>query len=248
MKNKIMSHVVAGYPNEIQCIELLFGMQSAGVYAIEIQIPFSDPSADGPTIMQANDIALKNNMTIYRCFALIRTARKKGLTTPIYIMSYANKVFHFGLEAFCKEAARYQVTGLIIPDLPVGSSDYAALLNHSREYNVAIVPVLSPGVPAMRLSLYNLKSHDLVYVTSTRGTTGRKLVVNKELVTLCKKVHSNSTTQIALGFGIRTTFDVRQALKIADIAVVGTSVIEMIQTNGIDDTTRYIDSLVTDID
>ncbi|TAL14279.1 tryptophan synthase subunit alpha [Patescibacteria group bacterium] len=243
MKNKIMTHVIAGYPTEIQCIKLLFSMQAAGVFAIEVQIPFSDPNADGPTIMKANDIALGNAMTTRKSFELIHRSREKGLTTPIYIMSYANKLFNFGIKNFCQESKRCHVTGLIIPDLPFDSPEYQELLTTCLDFGIELVPVLSPGMAPSRLNKYDINHQALLYLTSTRGITGKELAINTELLKLVKKIRSISSAQLALGFGIRTPKDVEKALKIADIAVIGSGVIEVIQTGGIVGANNYIKQL-----
>ncbi len=107
--NKIMTHVVAGYPSFDKCIELMRGMEKAGVGMIEVQIPFSDPIADGETIMLANDVALSRGMTTEKSFALIAEA---GLKIDVYVMSYFQKISHFGIDEFCSSAARVGGQGL----------------------------------------------------------------------------------------------------------------------------------------
>ena len=240
-----MTHVVAGYPTVAECTQLLFGMQAAGVYAIEIQIPFSDPGADGPTIMKANDIALGNGMTINACFELINESRQKGLSTPIYIVSYANKLFHFGIKQFCEEAKQCHVTGLIIPDLPFDTPEYQELSDICIELRIELVPVLSPGMSLSRLQAYTIKRHKILYITSKRGITGKELVVTAELVELVKKIRAVSSAQLALGFGIRTPADVKTALNIADIAVIGSGVIDIIERSGTINATNYVASLTS---
>src|SRR4051812_41007603 len=121
MSRPLMCHVVAGYPDKEGCLRLLRGMQQLGVAAIEVQIPFSDPIADGETIMRANDIALANGITTANSFELIETVRKSAAGADLYIMSYLQKVRHFGLSEFCKRASTAGVKGLIIPDLPYDS-------------------------------------------------------------------------------------------------------------------------------
>src|SRR5256885_530537 len=91
MNKSLVCHVVAGYPSPKECLQLLFGMQAIGVEAIEVQIPFSDPIADGETIMEANDAALNGGITTAKSFELIKTARQRGLETDLYIMSYLQK-------------------------------------------------------------------------------------------------------------------------------------------------------------
>lgn len=244
MKNKLMTHVVAGYPTEALCIELMLSMQTVGVYAIEVQIPFSDPSADGPTIMEANDVALQNGMTTVACFKLIQKARANGLEVPIYIMSYANKLLSFGFDNFCKETSKCNIQGLIIPDLPCSVPEYKELAQYCSKYGIDMVPVLSPGVAPDRLKQYKLTSNKLVYVTSSKGITGKQIAIRPDLIKLIKTLRSKSDCQIALGFGIRAPEDVRRALSIADIAVVGSEVIRKVNQQDVSGAVQFINKLV----
>lgn len=244
MKNNLMTHVVAGYPTYTECLQLIMGMQTAGAHAIEVQVPFSDPSADGPVIMAANEDALSQGMTMVNCFKLIDEVRKNGLDLPVYIMSYANKVYSFGFEAFCEQAKNRRVTGLIIPDLPYESVEYTELSQSSHKHNVDLVPVLSPGIADDRLLEYCRQSSRLIYVTTTKGITGNALTVTSELVGLLKKIKSTSSCDTALGFGIRNSQDVRDAMHIADIAVIGSVVCAEIKSNGINAALQLVDRLV----
>lgn len=244
MKNKLMTHVVAGYPSKTDCLTLLLGMQEAGVHAIEIQIPFTDPSADGPTIMRANDIALANGMNIDTCFKLINKARRQGLKTPVYVMSYANKLFHYGFKNFCDQARRCNAQGLIIPDLPFDTKEYQELLGYSKAANIELVPVLSPGVLGDRLNGHDLAKQKLIYVTSTRGITGKELTVSAELTKLIKQIRLISDAEVALGFGITKLQDVTEALKIADIAVIGSEVIRVVDKQGMGSAKKFIKKLI----
>jgi len=235
-----MTHVVAGYPSTGECIELLLGMQAVGVEIIEIQIPFSDPGADGPVIMKANDIALENGMTVKGCFEMIGEARAQGLSLPVYLMSYANKIISFGAEAFCAQTQQYNVNGLIVPDLPYNTADYQSLLAQSNIHGLDLVPVLSPGVSNHRLDGYQLDTHELIYVTSTQGITGKELVIRQELRELTAVIKTKTKGQVALGFGIRTTHDVQQALKIADLAVIGSAVIRRVEQEGVAGALKFL--------
>lgn len=244
MKNKIMTHVVAGYPNKKECLELMLGMQTAGVFAIEVQLPFSDPGADGPTIMKANDIALEIGMNIDATFALIAKSRKQGFKTPLYIMSYTNKLFRYGFEDFCRNASKCQVSGLIIPDLPFDSPEHEELLGYCNEFNLELVPVLSPGIKVDRLEMYKLSSKKLIYVTSAKGITGKELSIKVELKGLLRMIRAESNCLVALGFGIRTKNHIEQALEIADIAVIGSEIVRVTEKKGVSGAIKFIKSLV----
>lgn len=243
MKN-IMTHVVAGYPSVDECIELMLGMQQRGVELIEVQIPFSDPIADGETIMLANDVALRNGMTTDKSFQLIKQARDKGLTSKIYLMSYVQKLVHFGISDFCKQATKVGVAGLIVPDLPFDTDEYYELSKVAKENSLEIVPVVSPEMDKQRLRGALANAGKLVYLTSTKGITGNRLLVSDtlgELVQSVRKLAPNS--DLAVGFGVQSKKDVEQIMEIADIAVVGSSVIRRIDESGVDAGLEFIQDL-----
>lgn len=231
---ELMCHVVAGYPSKESCIELMLGMQQAGVGVIEVQIPFSDPIADGETIMQANDRALENGMDTASSFELIKTARKRGLKTNLYLMSYVQKVIHYGIENFVHEAVAADAAGLIIPDLPFDSPEYERILEALAANQLEIVPVISPGMSKRRLADDLAGRPRLIYLTSTKGITGNKLSVSDGLGKLSEAARELSPgSTLAIGFGIQTKQDVSDVLEIADIAVVGSAVIREVEKSGV---------------
>lgn len=228
-----MCHVVAGYPSEKQCVELLLKMQSAGIRTIEVQIPFSDPIADGETIMIANDKAIEHGMTTKKSFDLIKAARKLGLKADIYIMSYTQKLVSFDIENFCKQAHSACAKGLIVPDLPIEAEEYSMLSAKAGEYSLEIVPVVSPDSSEERLNKSIDTAGQLIYLTSTKGITGNKLKLNKPLIKTAKEIkRQKPDAKLAIGFGIETKQDVEAILRIADMAVLGSSVIRKIEKSG----------------
>src|SRR5262245_32896176 len=126
--NKLMCHVVAGYPSQNDCVELMLGMDKAGVPIIEVQIPFSDPIADGETIMRANDAALINKTDTRTSLALRKTARHRRLKADIFIMSDVQKPVHVGLVDFRAQAKAAGAQGLIIPDMPYDSAEHEEIM------------------------------------------------------------------------------------------------------------------------
>lgn len=241
--NKLMCHVVAGYPDPEACLRLMLGMQASGAAAIEVQIPFSDPIADGETIMEANDMALAGGMTTAASFSLIEKARAQGLKSDIYIMSYLQKVLHFGFDNFCDDASTCGAKGLIIPDLPYDSPEYKELTVYTHNLGLELVPVLSPGMLEGRLRALLASNPPTVYVTSSRGITGNEYSPAAELGQLVGEVRKLSEAEIMIGFGISTPGDVREALTIGDIAVVGSAVIKIIQESGVNSTLKFVKTL-----
>ncbi len=245
MSKPVMCHVVAGYPTAEDCIRLMLGMQQADVAAIEVQIPFSDPIADGETIMAANDVALTAGMTTAGSFEPIKKARRQGLKTDIYLMSYLQKIGHFGLEEFCLEAVAAHARGLIVPDLPYDSPEADQLRGLAAHHDLRLIPVLSPGMSSQRLEAILAYKPAVLYVISGRGITGNTYAPAKQLKQLVASIKQQTNATIMVGFGIATPGDVQEVLAFADIAVVGSAVINKIENSGITATLSFIKSLVT---
>ncbi len=243
--NKLMCHVVAGYPTPEACLELMQGMHKRGVAAIEVQIPFSDPIADGKTIMEANDIALAGGMTTAASFELIKRARDHGVATDIYIMSYLQKVTHFGMAEFCESATVCSVKGLIVPDLPYDTEEYESLKQLAAKRGLELVPVLSPGMLPERLQAILAENPTSIYITSTQGITGNDYKPAEQLRELIATIKQRSDATIMIGFGIATPEDVKEVLSIGDVAIVGSAVIKKINDGGdIKAALAYIKTLV----
>lgn len=232
-KNRVMSHIVGGYPTIDDSIELLLEMQRVGVFAVEVQIPFSDTSADGPEIMHANEVALENGLTVDRCFEMVKNAKQEGFNVTTFLMSYIQKIINYGVDDFCREASNCSIEGLIIPDLPVDSIEHMELSNACRKYQINLVPVLTPGMSEVRLQMYLKDNPRIIYVTSMRGITGSKLRYSKDLDSLIRKIKKEINCDVAVGFGVRTRSDAAQIMEIADIAVVGSVVIEALRIEGV---------------
>lgn len=244
MINKLMTHVVAGYPSEKKCVDLLLGMQNIGIRTIEVQIPFSDPIADGETIMIANDKAIEQGMTTQKSFNLIKSAKKQGLESDIYIMSYVQKVISFGAENFCKKAKIASAKGLIIPDLPIDTEEYGLLSGLAKKDGLEIVPVVSPGMEKERLDKDISSAENLIYLTSIKGITGSKLALNKPLKQVAKEIKKRRPDcNLAVGFGIESKADIEEVLRIADIAVLGSSIIRKVDKSGVSGAVRFLSVL-----
>ncbi|HEY5152648.1 MAG TPA: tryptophan synthase subunit alpha, partial [Candidatus Saccharimonadales bacterium] len=227
-----MCHVVAGYPDAGDCLELMAGLHALGVEAIEVQIPFSDPIADGEPIMGANDIALAGGMTTAGSFDLIQKGRQQGVDTDIYIMSYVQKINHYGLAEFCEQSAACNIKGLIVPDLPYDSPESDSLRNLLKAQGIQLVPVLSPGMPESRLQALMAFKPACVYLTSRRGITGNKYTPARQLKQLAAGIEKSGKTRVMIGFGIATPADVNDALQIGDTVVVGSAIVQAIQSSG----------------
>lgn len=226
---KIMTHIVAGYPNIKECKEIAHTMSNAGVSYIEIQFPFSDPIADGKTILEANTKALANGMTTEKSFKLLEGL---ALKTPILIMTYFNIAFSYGLEKFCKRAAKAGVYGLIIPDIPIDEEKSEHYIKLCKKYSLHPIQVISPITPPKRLQRIAKVASGFVYCVSNFGTTGERKALNPQLKKYLDRVRKYIKTPLALGFGISNESQVQTALKHADIAVIGSKVLNIYNESG----------------
>jgi tryptophan synthase alpha chain len=239
----LMTHVVAGFPTLKETEEVVMAMEQGGADFVEIQIPFSDPLADGETIMRANDVALHNGVTLENVFQLVERLASK-VKIPLLLMGYYNLLHHYGLEHFCRRAQMVGVQGLIIPDVPIDEEEYEHFIEFCKVTNLANIRVLSPTSTDDRIKMNMKIASGFVYCTAVAGTTGGNNIVNTATKELLKKVKSVTDLPIAIGFGISKPEHITSLIGLADIAVVGSTVIRLIEQKGVGAVECYIRSLV----
>jgi len=238
-----MTHVVAGYPSLEETEELVLLMEKAGVDFIEIQIPFSDPIADGPTIMKANDKALENKVTIEDVLSLMQRLTKK-VEIPLLFMGYYNSIFHYGVEKFCKKAKKVGAQGLIIPDIPLDEETHEHFVRYSNENNLCNIRVLSPTSTDTRITANIKIAKGFVYCTAISGTTGTRSQLDPQTSKFLQKMRKSTNLPLAVGFGISSPEHIKALIGFADIAVVGSAVIQKIEQTGVNSVKSYIRLLV----
>ncbi len=228
----LMTHVVLGYPTIERSIEIVLAMAEAGAEIIEVQIPFSDPLADGPTIMFANQEALDSGVTPPDCFEAIARITKV-VKVPILIMSYFNIPFSYkgGVAGFCKAAHDAGASGLIIPDIPPEEFQEERLREICAEQSLQLIPLVSPLTPERRLKLLSSSSGEggFVYCVSTTGTTGARHALPPDLGSYTERVRRYFQKPLALGFGISTPEQVKAAGEHVEIAIVGSATIDILR-------------------
>lgn len=245
MENNVFAHVVAGYPSRKECLAFLKGAAQLGVAALEVQIPFSDPSADGPVIMRANDQALANRTTILDSMAIIKQVHQDYPTLPLYVMSYSNKVYAYGIQKFCILAKQSGAAGLIVPDLPIDSTEYRILRESTKKHGLRLVPVLTPGMAISRHKLYAQEKPNLVYITSTRGITGNVADAQQSLKEFIAEHRKMNQSSIVVGFGIQSALQVRDTLKCSDYVVIGSAITQELGLHGVNGALDLLQELCT---
>ncbi|KAB8203512.1 tryptophan synthase beta subunit-like PLP-dependent enzyme [Aspergillus parasiticus] len=223
----LVTYVTAGFPTAEETPDIMLGMQAGGADIIELGLPFTDPIADGPTIQKSNLKALKNGVTITSMLEMVRVARRKGLKTPVLFMGYYNPLLRYGesqILADCKDAG---VNGFIIVDLP--PEDAIRFRNGCTKMGLSYVPLIAPSTTEERMKALCSMADSFIYLVSRMGVTGATGTLNTELPALIQRVKSLSgNVPVAVGFGISTREHFLSVTSIADGAVIGSQVINIL--------------------
>lgn len=237
-----MTHVVAGYPTLSETERILHALATGGSQMIEIQIPFSDPVADGPTIAAANDVALSGGTRVADVLALAKKCKAMHPDVALYAMSYLNPILAAGGVDFFKKAAAAGLSGFIIPDLPV--EEAAVFLTAAKKYRLNLIFVVAPNTSDARLRLIAQHASGFVYVVARLGVTGKSTTFSTELKQLLTRVRRQTKLPLAVGFGVATTDDVRAIAQAGgDIAVVGSALIRTHEKTGVTGVEKLVRAL-----
>ncbi len=241
-----MTHIVAGYPTMKKCEEIAL-LMSKYVDFIEIQIPFSDPVADGPTIMAANEKALKSKVRVEDCFRLMTRLSTKfckdGMGTKLLFMSYFNILHHYGVDKFCKRSKESGCYGLIVPDIPIDEEKNENYLASCKKFGLMPIQIVSPLTTEDRLKKISRYAKGFVYCVSRHGTTGQSSELNPKLKSYLKKVRKHSKLPLAVGFGISKKTHVDAVHRNAEIAVIGSKIINLERKGGLPEVKRFLEAI-----
>jgi tryptophan synthase alpha chain len=246
-KSAIMGHLVLGYPTLAVSLATARQYVAAGIDILELQIPFSHPTADGPAITAACQVAVEQQkVTVDDCLGAIATLREEFPRQEIMVMSYVNRVFAYGLERFVAAMRTLEVRQLIIPDLPVDSG-LARQLTTSGDSAVRLVPVLAANVTDERLGklLAPDAGFDFFYLMSDFKITGSAFSLHPRLVSVIERIRAaDASHRVGIGFGIGTAAQVAAVLEVADVAIVGSALIGAQQRGELD---LVLDELLRDV-
>ena len=228
-EKKLVTFVTGGDPDLDTSLEIIKTIANNGADIIEIGMPFSDPMADGPTIQLSSNRAISKGIDLENIFFLTSEIKKIKDDLPIILMGYYNLILHFGIKQFVKKCKENGVNGLIIVDLqPEEDED---LINELNNNQIDLIRLITPTTDEDRLKLILKNASGFLYYVSVMGITGQKsanLIELERAVTFIKK-HTN--LPVVPGFGIKNANDVKNICKIADGAVVGSSIIKLIEEN-----------------
>jgi len=228
-----MTHVIYGYPSIEASLEWMQTLLEMGVETLEVQFPFSDPVADGPTIVKACHQALASEPKMQQCLSDLGRLGRDYPDSKILLMSYLNPVYRFGISTLVEAAANEGITGLILPDLP---------LEHAAEYQTACTEhaldaiwLITPNMPKERIKLIASQATAMLYCVSRAGVTGQKSSLKNEfdLAAYLTEIRQHTQVPLAVGFGIRAPEQVAELTGLADIAIVGSALLEAYNQGGI---------------
>ena len=210
---------------------ILLGMQEGGASIIELGIPYTDPTADGLTIQQTNQVAIKGGTSnITQCLDMVKSARSQGLTVPVVLMGYYNPFFQFGIENMCEKAKEYGADGFIIVDLP--PEEGARLAKSCNKYGLSNIPLIAPTTTDARIGHLAKTASTFIYCVSTTGVTGARSELPSDLNEFIGRVRSQTDLPLAVGFGISTPAMVSSVANIGDGVVVGSAILKAVQKAG----------------
>ena len=225
----VMAHVVCGYPSFEDNMQELEIMAEAGVDLVELQFPFSEPSADGPLFVNANEQSLKSGTTVDQCFEFMKQASER-FPFQLLMMGYYNTVFKMGEETFIKRLKEAGGVGYILPDLPVEES--ANLHRISEQEGIEPVILMTPTSSDKRLAKLGEASRGLVYVVARKGVTGSKTNMGDDVLALIERCRQHTDVPIGVGFGISSKEDMDFLRGNADMAIVGTAALKIWEQSG----------------
>jgi tryptophan synthase alpha chain len=230
-RKALIPYVTAGFPYADITPALMHGMVSAGADIIELGVPFSDPTADGPVIQKADDRALALGIGMTQVLAMVRRFREKDDKTPVVLMGYANPVERYdqrhGAGAFVRDAAAAGVDGVIVVDYPPQECEsFAAQL---KAAGLDMIFLLAPTSTVERMAQVARIASGFVYYVSLKGVTGSSALDTGAVQAMLPGIRAHVKIPIAVGFGIRDAETARAIAKVADAVVIATRILQLIE-------------------
>jgi tryptophan synthase alpha chain len=236
----LMTHIVLGYPSFDDSLRVVESMVDAGVDLMELQIPFSEPIADGPVILHANQRALAAGARVARCLEVSRELARR-FDIPFLVMSYYNILFRHGVREFAAALADAGVAGAIVPDLPPEEAgEYLAAMAAAR---LAPIFIFSPNTSDARMREIARHARGLVYCVARKGVTGAATDFSARLDAYLARCRAATRLPLAVGFGVKERADVLALRGKAEIAVVGTQTIRVLEQGGVGAVGGFVGSL-----
>jgi tryptophan synthase alpha chain len=237
----LMTHIVIGYPDFKTSMEVVEQMVKAGVDLMELQIPFSEPMADGPVILGANQVSLQGGSRVERCIEFAKKAAER-FDIPFLFMTYYNILFKYGVDSFVKKMAKINIKGAIVPDLP--PEEGKEYLTAMEQRGLAPIHIFSPMTSNERMELLAAKTQGFVYCVARKGVTGKETSFTSEIGNYLDRCRQSTNLPLAVGFGVKDRNDVDFLKGRADIAVVGSEMIRVVNQQGVAGVKNFVQGLI----
>lgn len=220
--------LTVGDPNADKTVEFVLEMERAGADLVELGIPFSDPTAEGVVIQDANIRALNGGMRLSGVFEVVQKIREKS-QIPLVFLTYLNPVFNYGYEAFFAKCQELGVDGMICPDLPFEEKGEVA--DVAKKYDVDLIALIAPTSEA-RIQMIAKEASGYIYIVSSMGVTGVRSQITTDIGKIVASIRQVTDVPCAIGFGISTPEQAKEMVDIADGAIVGSAIVKIIAKYG----------------
>lgn len=237
-----IAFITCGDPDLDTTEKIIETMAENGVDMIELGIPFSDPTAEGPVIQAANLRGLAQGVTTDKVFDMIRRVRKR-VSIPMVFMTYANVVFSYGTERFIKTAAEVGMSGLILPDVPY--EEKAEFADVCKKYGLDLISLIAPTSDE-RIGMIASSAEGFVYCVSSLGVTGTRSEITSDIDSMIASVRENTDIPVAIGFGISNPEQAAQMAAKSDGIIIGSAIVKLIEKYG-KDSVPYVKEFVKEI-
>lgn len=234
-----IAFITCGDPDVETTMKAVREAEKNGADLIELGLPFSDPTAEGPVIQSANVRALKNGITTDKVFNLVKELRK-DVRIPMVFMTYANVVFSYGAEKFISTCKEIGIDGLILPDIPYEEKD--EFIDVCHKYGVDLISFVAP-TSKNRIAMIAKEAEGFIYVVSSLGVTGVRSEINTDLNSIVKIIRENTNVPCAIGFGISNPEQAKKMAEISDGVIVGSAIVELLEKYG-KEAPKYIGEFV----
>lgn len=225
-RTAFLPFISVGDPNLNTTLDVIIALEQAGADIIELGVPYSDPLADGPVIQRASQRALQNKLTIVDCIELVSKAREAGVRIPFVLFSYYNPVLQLGVERFFDLLAEHDVSGALIPDLPLEEADEAVQL--AKQRNIHMIPLVAP-TSNERIAKITSQASGFIYCVSSLGVTGERAQFHEGVDAFLSTVKQSTSLPIAIGFGISSAEQYEHFSGLCDGIIVGSAIVRQIE-------------------
>ena len=225
-----IAFITCGDPDLATTASCVRSAVRGGADMIELGIPFSDPTAEGPVIQEANERALKGGVTTDKIFGLVQELRR-DVAVPMVFMTYANVVYSYGIDRFCDRCAEVGIDGMILPDVPFEEKEEFAPACRAR--GLSFVSLIAP-TSENRVAMIAREAEGFLYIVSSMGVTGVRSEITTDIGSMVKLVRGNTSIPCAVGFGISTPEQAKKMADVSDGAIVGSAIVRLIAEHGKD--------------